>query len=375
MQAQRNGFDYDVTQKRIALCPTVTGDLKIGPWHWEGLGVHNFQEQVLQHDAPPIDIKVKPLPERPPGFSGAVGAFKVEAQIERASAVQGTPVRLTVKVTGQGNPDSIGAPVLPKIENAYVGDPEKDTKTAETAAGLTVVKTFVYPVTPLSPGEVTIPEMGFCYFDPSESTFKTEKTPPFRVSVTPSQEAASKMVTGERMPAAQGQVNVLGEDIHPPVIQVAGLTPARSVPYLPHLVSVTPVVAYGILALLMRRRRRFATNPALARAHGAKGKARKRLAAALSSSEPSEDAYRALTGFIADTLDVPEGGIVSSDISRIFGDRKLDEALAKDAAALLRECERVRYGSERLSRDAKALTREASALVDRIEAASKERRR
>ena len=89
-QKARNGYNYEVTEYRVALYPTQSGDLKIGAWHWEGVGTLGIRGQhEFSLNTAPIPIKVLPLPDRPANFSGAVGSFQVQANVSRTDTVQG----------------------------------------------------------------------------------------------------------------------------------------------------------------------------------------------------------------------------------------------------------------------------------------------
>ena len=376
-QIKRKNWNYGVTQWRIVLCPTISGKLKVGSWHWEGAGLYRLQQQELRFDTPPIEINVKPLPPPPAGFSGAVGSYKVEAQADRASVMQGTPVRFIVKVTGQGSPEGIGAPLFPKIDGAYISDPETDAKTVETATGFTAVKTFTYTITPQKVGALAIPQIPFCYFNPAEGTYKTELTPPFNIEVTTSNESPAPVATVAAPPKKEsGHVEVIGDDIHPMITNIGNLKPVRSWLFLSYVVFAVPMIVYCAFVVLMRHKRRMATDQGFARAHGAKSKARKRLRHVTETAEPSEELYRALNGYVADLFNVTEGGMTSSDVAALLQEHGMDSGVAETVEKVLKSCERARYAGVPLSRDeVAALTEAAIVALDQLEAIQKGRRR
>jgi hypothetical protein len=367
-QKQRNGFDYDVTVYPQLLYPTATGDLRIGSWHWEGGAMYGFQRQNFSFDTPPIDINVKPLPERPADFSGAVGSFTARSQLMRNQVVQGSPTQLVVRVTGRGNPDAIGAPVVPKIEDAYVSDPEKSINPTATNDGDSVEKTFTYTITPHKAGTLTIPEIAFCYFDPLAHAYKTEKTNAFTVNVLPSSESSSRVLVGQNLPGEQGRVDVIGEDILPIITAAVKLRPSHPSPATAPVVLATPVLAYCGLFMLMRRKRRFERDTGLARAYTAKSRLRKRLKQVPTAAEPSEELYRALLGFVADKLNIPEAGMTSADAKQALEAQGVAADLVENYTKILRACERARYASVRLSdEEMNALAQAADIAMDRLD--------
>ena len=366
-QKERNGLTYDVTQFRRILYPTATGDLQIGPWHWVGGAQYGLDGQNFKLDTPPIEIKVKPLPAQPPEFSGAVGGeFTIKAQLTRSQVVQGAPIQLTVRVSGRGSPDAIGAPQMPKIDNAYVSDPEKNSRT-DADAGINE-KTFTYAITPLEAGDLPIPEIAFCYFDPGAGSFKVIKSNSFTVRVLPSGESPSRIVIPTDIAANPGKVKVLGEDIASIVAEPGRLRAHRSSRAATPVAVTAPVLAYCGFALLMRRKRRFERDTGYARDYFARSKGHKRLQNVKTAAEPSEELYRALIGYVADKFNAPEAGLTSADAQQLFVSRDIDPDLAEQFSKNLRACERARYASARLtSNEIDALVQAAAEAMDHLD--------
>ncbi len=371
---EQDGWTYEVAEYRQLLYPTVRGELTIGPWHWEGsaraLTRLGTQQRNYDLDTPPITITVRPLPDPPPGFSGAVGNFNFEARVSRTEVIQGTPIRLEMTITGQGNPKAVGEPQLSSIDGAYVSDPEKETQ--PLGDGVSVVKTIVYSITALEPGEMTIPETGFCYFDPDSETYETLKNGPFTVHVLASAESERRVLGGEPFLMEEGSVDVIGEDIQPIVTNPGRLRPYRTSAAAGAAVLVAPALGYSVLGLWMRRKRRFERDIGFARDYRAKSKCRKRLKAVEQSNKSSEDLYRALIGFVADKFDMPEAGMTSADAQELFRSKGIGAELVTTFTKVLQACERARYADARLSQDeVRALTHAALSTIDGLDTALK----
>lgn len=374
---QRGNWNYTVTEFRQILYPTATGDLNIGAWHWEGAGMYGFQRQNFALDAQGIEVKVKPLPDRPADFSGAVGSFGIKAQLERDQVMQGVPVKLTVRISGRGNPDAIGAPAIPKLEKVYISDPEKDAQQVQSPSGPSVEKTFTYTLTPLEPGTLQIPEISYCYFDPSDGTYKTEKTAAFTVTVLKSVESGQgRTLITEAAPAAKGKVEVIGEDILPIVTNPGVLYPYRSSGVNTGAAIVFPAIACGAVAVYARRKRRFEQDTGFARSHGAKSRFHKRLKGIGAAAEPADELYHALTGFVADKFNIVESGITSADVRQIYESRGVPADDTEQVVKILRACERARYASVKLSaQEVQALADGAVEALERLDESLKKERR
>lgn len=369
--AKKDPWNYEVTEERMVLYPTAIGSLKVGQWHWEGIAIVN-QRSILSNNrlhyklnVGPININVRPLPERPEGFSGAVGRFSVNASLSSDTIAQGVPVALVLTVTGQGNPDGIGAPVLPDFDWAHVGEPERSTNTYVSPDQLmpTVERTFRYALTPLVGGNVEIPEIHYVFFDPEDEAYKTESVGPFKLAVRASSNPrAARLMLADDIDLDERSVDILDEDIRSIITVAAPLNLRQSSPAALPFALAFPVVAYIALAAYMGRRRRFERDTAFARAYRAKAKARKRLQQVMESAEPADELYRALLGFIADTFNAQEAGMTSDDVRSLAAERGIPRAIGDQAVKILRACERARYASQDFSAD------EIQALVEGAEA-------
>jgi hypothetical protein len=368
-ETNKEGRAYRAVTYRRTLYPTVAGDLQIGEWRWAGAASYGGREWRFDRTAPAIPVHVTTLPEAPPNFSGAVGQYALEAKLSRDDGVQGVPMQLVVTVRGKGNPDAIGAPRVPKVEKAYISDPDRSPTPAEPT-GVDVEKTFTYMITPLEPGDLNIAAVEYCYFDPAAAAYKTESTQPLSVRVSQSGEYAGprKLMTQNKELEPAGAVSMVGDDLFPLASAPAGLRPVRRSGAAVPVAAAAPVLAYASLALLMRRKRRFDRDPAYARACRAKARALKRIEAAARSAEPAEELYRALIGYVADRYNLHETGLTSQEVAQTLEARRVEAEVNEHVRKILRACERTRYGGSKLSGDEiEALTRGAAEAIDRIE--------
>jgi hypothetical protein len=237
-------------------------------------------------------------------------------------------------------------------------------------------KTFAYAITPLAAGTLEIPAINFCYFDPDAGAYKRESTRPISVPVVLSaEENVQRIVVAPEGLAERGGVDVIGEDIHPIVTSARGLRPTHASRATAAAVVGMPPFAYCGLMLIMRRRRRFEQDTGYARDHLARSKGRKRLRGVAQSGEPSEELYRAVAGYIADKFNIPEGGMTSGDVARLFAEHEVDNDLAEGFGRILKACERARYAGANLSADElTALIEAAVVAMDRLDHQVKRRR-
>ncbi len=373
---KRKGWDYRVREFRVPLFPTGTGEFTIGAWTWEGNVRWNSwrgpQRRYRLLNTDPIVMTVKPLPERPEDFSGAVGSFKVKASLTKGQVVQGVPTQLVVRIVGRGNPDAIGKPAVPEVAWGHVSPPETETEHTNEQDWAKIEKVFRYSITPLEAGQQTIPEIAFCYFAPIIGQYKTETTKPFSVLVKESDESSQLVSAGGIQNAQETRVQILSEDLEAIVHDPAPLKPYRPARLAGGGFALAPPALFAVFALFMRRRRRLSEDQAYARDYYARSRSLKRLQSVATAEEPSDELYRALTGFLADKLNVNEAGITSEDARRLLSERVGDTASTQQVVKVLRACERARYAGGQLEREeVLALSQAAEEALDSLDGALK----
>jgi hypothetical protein len=137
--------------------------------------------------SPETAIKVLPLPEegRPAEFSGAVGSFKISTDISSATNTAGDPLTLRMHVSGSGNFDRVESNMLAGDGQWKTYQPKAAFSQADST-GYRGEKTFEQPLVALQPGVQTIPPLAFSFFDPGTRRYETLRSPPLRVTVSPS---------------------------------------------------------------------------------------------------------------------------------------------------------------------------------------------
>ncbi|MDX9973526.1 MAG: BatD family protein [FCB group bacterium] len=365
----RDGRQYRVRRFQQILYPTQAGELTIGEWNWKGAvrfwGRSGTQYRDIILRAAPVKVRVLPLPQpRPADFRGAVGRYRVEGDVTESQVAQEMPTKLVVRIIGEGNPAAIGEPVLPEIPGTHVSDPERVDVPISDPHGISVEKDFVYTVTPTRPGRLHIPEITYTFFDIGARQYSTQRVGPFDIEVRASGETGRRVVVDAATPQDAPSEEMAPLDLNPGTLATEppwGLVAA--------VTGIVPPLAYGALALFMARRRRFQHDVRYARSYHARSRALRRLDAVGTISEPSDELFRALAGYVADKCAVTESGMTSADVARLLEANGVSDELRDGYLKILRACERVRYGGSELSgTEQDALAHAAHANVDALEA-------
>lgn len=130
-----------------------------------------IREGVARTEAVPLDIRAVPETGRPANFQGGVGRFQLEAMLDTGTAVVGRSLTLTIRLSGNGQPQASGHPVWTPSEDleAY---PAKDVWTSKWRNGelVTTLERRIVLV-PRKSGKVLLDSVRFSWFDPDREAF------------------------------------------------------------------------------------------------------------------------------------------------------------------------------------------------------------
>ncbi len=252
-------------------------------------------------DTAPVKVRVRPLPEqgRPASFTGAIGKFELgQPALSTSEAVVGDPVTLTVTIMGEGNLESIGAPVI-ETNDAWQSFTPTMTVDRDAFSGRGT-KTITYTLIPRRVEVRTVPSIPFSYFDPERKQYVDLAIPPVAVGVKPAGEPPSPEPVATATPAPQGAPEAPAPRAPEPILTGLAEKPGswRS--------SVSPVSnqrifwamqivpAFALLGLALWRRRAdfLAAHPEIVRRRAARAAARRHLQVARSAARRSDaDAF------------------------------------------------------------------------------------
>ena len=131
--------------------------------------------QTVYLKSKPVTILVKPLPEanKPASFTGAVGKFSLEVQLQKNSFPANETGKLLVRVSGSGNLQLLTTPVLEWPAGIDPYDPKVFEELDKMFIPVSGSKTFEYNFSVNAMGNYSLPAVKFSYFDPGTATYKT----------------------------------------------------------------------------------------------------------------------------------------------------------------------------------------------------------
>ncbi|HEU4551235.1 MAG TPA: BatD family protein [Chitinophaga sp.] len=151
----------------------------------------SYEDVPYKIQSTPVKITVKPLPvdTRPASFNGAVGHFNMTATIDKTSLTTDDALTLKVVISGQGNVNLLNQPKVEIPSSFEKYDPKVTDNIEKNSNPLSGSRQFEFALMPLEAGEQTIPPVEFSYFDPEAHAYKTIKSQPFTIKVTPGKQS------------------------------------------------------------------------------------------------------------------------------------------------------------------------------------------
>jgi hypothetical protein len=355
-----NGREYQAfTLKKQALFATTTGKLKI-PSGIFALAVHSGEDffgvfgrtETIYRRTQEQTLEVKPLPltGRPADFSNAVGAFKLNAAIDKTEVATGEAVALRVKLEGQGNLKMIPDISLPPLQDFTIYSSKRADSfrpIAENQMGGD--KTWDYVIVPKAPGRQTIPPLSFSFFNIEQDKYQTVTTAALNLNVIRGADSASSF-SGLSGSDKQDLIR-RGTDIHFIKLSAGDLENKDGLSHSGlwfFLIAAIPV-AINIGAFIYNRRRsNLAENQIIARSRRAKRKALKRLKIAEREGKTEARRYydlaaAALSGYLSDKFDLTEIQLTGDNLERTLSDNRIQRVIVEETSACLRECDYGRF--------------------------------
>jgi hypothetical protein len=376
--------------QRFVLYPQISGDVRIDAVEMTAMvqqrsnvrdpffddpffdsffsGVSTVPQQVATQ---PVTIRVKPLPTpRPTDFHGAVGSFDLRSTLSANTVQVNDALTLTVTLSGTGNLNLAGEPVINFPQGIEKYDPKVTVKSSGTSSGS---KTFEYLLIPRNNGTFDIPPVSYTVFDLKQEKYVTLRTEGYSISVTgtpgQAETTAPVFLPGE-------DVKYLGQDIR----FIRNGSGKLTVPSAP-LVSRAYYWSWFVLALfitavvLLLRREQMKRNADKAgvRNRKAAANARRRLAKAnsLLSSGKTElvnsEIARALWGYLGDKLAIPQSELTREKCYDSLRARKTSEDLITELDLILSATEYSQYAPKSEGESPAALYRRTVTLIGKLD--------
>jgi hypothetical protein len=339
--------------KRVALFPTRSGTLTVGPMTLGGAAIVSggifpgvFEPFTVSSDS--SHVWVKPLPDvgRPVDFCGGVGDFTLTAMLSKDRSENGEPLALEVKVSGTGNIVVVGEPPVAAPVGMKLLAPETRQETRVADNRITGTRIFSYRVIPQVDGQHIIPGIHMSFFGPKQGSYYTLRTQPLSFVATGATGAS---------PASWGTrgVRTIGSDIAhiKPLLGRATVLNGWSaaLPWWGWLFYPAGVVVFVLGLVLGRHRRRLEQDRGYARKVRSSRLVKRRLAEAgrllASGNERGFHASlsRAVLGYVGDRFNIEVLGMTGDELRAELERRGVAPNVVTELLHVIKGCDTGRF--------------------------------
>lgn len=300
----------------------------------------------------PVEVVVQGLPteNRPAGFTGGVGRFDFEVAVHPTAITVGDPITVTLRISGQGNIDTIGTPSVEESEDFRVFAP-RVSQTDIARGGQHGHKTFEQVVIPRTAGAAAVPELTLYFFDPTTEAFRGITRGPFPLDLEVGEVAAQRVVRADD--TANGMARILGQDIaylqpSPAQWQRRDATAWYQQPWFWAVQFVPLLVVLGIY-VHARRRRVLAGDVARARREQAPKAARAGLRKAERALAQKDAAafynglWEGLISYFGHRFNLPSGAVTVDEVLQRLRAAGADAQQIEAVEAVFTACEQWRF--------------------------------
>lgn len=365
-----NGIAYNVaTLKQTILFPQRSGSLEVDPM---GLNVvlrvqdnsrprsifdqffGTYRDVKYEINSHKGKVEVIALPEqgKPPGYSGAVGKFSMEAILNKNLVKANEAINLKVSINGKGNIKLIEPFKIDFPADFETYDPKTSDKISVTSSGLNGKKEFEYLLIPRHAGNFTLDPVSFSYFDPAIKQYVVLNSGEMKVDVEKGSENESATAFTS---VSKEDVKLIGKDIRFIKTGIAGLREKNRYffnSFTFYSLIIAPLLGFLVILLGKRKYQSLQKDVTGLKSRRATRVAIKRLSTAKKSLAGNdknrfyEEIFKALYGYLSDKLSISVSDLSKEKIGEALKNKSVSDEAVTRLNEVLDRCEMARFAPE-----------------------------
>lgn len=296
----------------------------------------------------PLEIKVEPLPDAPPTFTGAVGKFQMRVAVNREKLSTDDAISLRMYINGNGDIKQVQAPPLALPDNFEVYDPKSlEESNYEEGSELAGKKVFEYLILPNEPGSYNL-EAAFTYYDPDSAAYVTLRSETFPIQVSKGTQGRQQRIT-ETTPTEEKEdirfiKTAVDLDNNPYGFLGSGLFWG--------LCAIPFLLLGGVFVLQQIEAQKANIDPILLKRNRAVKVAQQRLQQAqqFMQSRDSKSFYdevsRASFGYICDKLNIPFAELTKQNVQSKLQSLKVDKTQIEKFMSIIKTSEMALFAGK-----------------------------
>ena len=307
------------------------------------------------------NLKIIKYPQpRPFDFTGAVGEFELNAEIDRESIKANEGVTLTIILKGTGNIGLFSLPETKFPESIEVFPPTENFDKDGFRNQITGSQKWEYVLIPRQEGSLIIPMVQMSFFDPKSQTWKRTNTDPIQISVSPSANE-SKQNQG----LTKREIELIGQDIRYIHTEDHELIRKGKQNYKPILFTYLISLLLFIVPLFLAQVTGYRLSKENDRKiHNALRANLKKLYNN-DNDDPFEVASKTLYLYLKDRLSLPSENLDPAKVKSILS-YKIDKKLCEELIDILSLCDKGKYSPIAIDKK-DTIIDEMAVLLKRIE--------
>jgi hypothetical protein len=296
-----------------------------------------------------VFIEVMELPQpRPDDFSGGVGSYRLDVDIDRDQLTTDDALKIVMQVTGQGDIQRLEAPVPADEANWNIYDPQvTEEEFLDSPSGMFGRKTFEYQLVPKRGGDFEL-SPSLTYFDTDSARYITLSPEEYDITVTGGSGQQTYTIdtttTVEEILTLRPAAPLTGEG------RIEGNLAARPVFWVLFILPL--LLGGGLIGLTHYRERLAGRDPAIALREKAGKVATSRLKDArvhMQKGQPRQfyDAVEgALLHYLRDRFLLNVADLSRKNIAQVLGAAGAESELIERYDRLLGRCEMALYAGQ-----------------------------
>lgn len=307
------------------------------------------QSDAIRRSTKAVTLDVKPLPQagRPKSFSGAVGEFRLDAKLDKDRVPAGSPLTLSITLSGSGNVKTAAPPALPPLVDFKTYPPKVEDSVKPETSGFRAQKKWEHVLVPNSVGKQNLGPVRFAYFNPATERYVEVETSSLSVEV----DRPTDVATGLVAPSPRSEVKLLRRDVRylkpaPRKLGVVAGPYHRSAVFYSTL-ALPFLWNLGLVFYRLKLKRETSEVGAF-RGRRARRRAFRTLKLASKKARSGrQDFYEvasgALSSYVADKLNVSASGLTTAQIDSALSEQGVPAQVRADLLKTLETCEFARF--------------------------------
>jgi len=312
-----------------------------------------FNDFFGRYEAYPLELKstelpitVLPLPQegKPEGFDGALGNFQLNVEATPLEVKAGDPITLKMTIKGEGNFDSVKAPLLQSKDGFKVYDPQVKQNENE--------KIFEQVLIPESEKVTYIPQINFSFFNTRTGQYQVLTHEPIPITVGKAEESQQKLIELPQAQIKPMQEEELGRDIiylknSPGKLRKIGYYLYQSFSFW--LFQILSFIIFIGAVLFNLKQQKLKSDTRYARRLRAPAKAKRgiqesdKLLREGKTQEFFDAVFKTIREYLADRFHLPSGGITAFTIEELAKEKGVAQEILDKIRKVFADCDMARY--------------------------------